>query len=225
MEVFDRIGEQIDTLGLPLFAVTLTALPRARTPVLLMLHWHGFRADPSRPPAPDGRAPRAPVPGSALQLNPAWDTLERLDEAVLDAAWRLGAWELDREERRGCNTAGAPEREVLECRQAFGEHPYGGGAGRDVVALAPDRAEMMQAAARLGYVRWKFRPVRSGVWRDTAVDDSLSGDGSREPPCPVEAKAPVGTRVSRVRYRLGRIDRIIVSRLASGGLETSEGRP
>lgn len=211
MEVFERIAEQIDTVGLPLFAVTLTALPRANTPVLLMLHWHGFRADPARTAEPQAIAPRVPVPGSALQLNPDWNALTRLDEAMLDAAWRLGAWELDREERRGCNTVGAPEREVLECRQAFGANPFGGEAGTDLVSEAPDRVEMMHAGARIGYVRWKFRPVQGGVWRDTAIDDSLSDGGGREPPCPVGAKAPVGTRVSRVRYRLGRIDRIIVA--------------
>lgn len=211
MQVYERIAEQIDALGLPLFAVTLTALPRANTPVLLMLHWHGFRADPSLARDPAGPAPRVPIPGSTLQLNPDWHAIERLDEAILEAAWCLGAWELDREERRACNTAGAPDREVLECRQAFGDSPFGGEPGHAPVAEAPDRAEMMQAGARIGYVRWQFRPVRGGVWRDTADDDSLCEDGSRTPPCPVPARAPVGTRVSRVRYRLGRNDRIIVS--------------
>jgi hypothetical protein len=206
MEVFDRIDEQIDAVGLPLFAVTMTALPRANTPVLLMLHWHGFRTDPDRIDLAAAHT-RSPVPGSALQLNPLWDGLERLDAAVLEAAWRLGAWELDREERRGCNTAGASDREVLECRQAFAGHPFGLDSDEYMLTEAPDRPEMLEMGARVGYVHWKFRPVRGGLWRDTAIDETLADDGGREPPCPVEARAAVGTRVSRVRYRLGRRDR------------------
>jgi hypothetical protein len=216
MEIFDRIAEQIDAVRLPLFAVSLTALPRANTPVLLMLHWHGFRADPAHAPgarsaeSADAPAPRRPVPGSALQMNPGWGAMAHLDQSMLDAAWRLGAWDLDREERRACATAGASEREVLECRQAFAESPFGGSEDEYMLAEAPDRSEMMEMAARVGYVRWIFRPVRGGVWRDTAADDTLAADGGRTPPCPIGVQVPVGTRVSRTRYRLGRIDRIIL---------------
>ncbi len=116
MEVFDRIAEQIDAVRLPLFAVTLTALPHANTPVLLMLHWHGFGPDPDGAGASQGPAACSPVPGSALQLNLAWNTIARLDHVMLDAAWQLGAWELDREEparlqhtgRRGARSDGMP---------------------------------------------------------------------------------------------------------------------
>jgi len=209
MEVFDRIAEQIDAVGLPLFAVTLTALPRANTPLLLMLHWHGFRADPEPAVEAANPVPQRPVPGSALQLNDYWDALTRVDELMLDAAWRLGAWELDREERGGCEAAGIGAREALECRQAFGENPFGADADDYMVAEAPDRGEMLQMGARLGYVRWQFRPVRGGVWRDTACDDTLDEIGGRRPPCPLAATAAVGPRVSRVRYRLGRIERLV----------------
>lgn len=214
MEVYERIAEQIDGLRLPLFAVSLTALPRANTPVLLMLHWHGFRADGATTRGSHEPPGRLPVPGSTLQLNADWHAMERLDEAVLEAAWRLGAWQLDREERRGCNTAGASEREALECRQAFGDSPFEGEPA--VLSEAPDRQEMMQVSARIGYVRWQFRPVRGSLWQSTALDDSLSADGSRNPPCPVRAKGHVGTRVSRVRYRLGRNDRLILPESARG---------
>ena len=43
---------------------------------------------------------------------------------MLKAAWQFGAWDSVREERRGCNTAGASERGALQCRQAFGEDPF-----------------------------------------------------------------------------------------------------
>lgn len=208
MVVLHKIADQIAGVGLPLFAVTLTAVPRANTPVLLMLHWHGFLKDAEHAARPSAAPPR-PVPGSALQLNERWDALQMLDDAMLDAAWQLGAWQLDREERRACSTVGAPEREALECQQAFGEHPFAGGI-EAVVAEAPDQHDLLRLGAAVGYVRWQFRPVRGGVWHETADDDSLAADGSREPPCPVAAQEPVGTRVSRTRYRLGRNDRIIL---------------
>jgi hypothetical protein len=200
MEVYDRIAGQIAAVGLPLFAVTLTALPRANTPVLLMLHWHGFARE-----AP-GRLP-ASVAGSALQINEHWSGLGNLDDAMLDAAWRLGAWQLEREEKGACSALGAAPHEALECRRAFGELVPGGDATLDE---APDRADMLDLAAGIGYVRWLFRPVRGGVWKDAAQDDSLSADGGREPPCPVPARAPVGSRVSHTRYRLGRLNRLVL---------------
>ena len=175
MEVFDRISEQLEAVALPLFAVTLTALPRPDTPVLLMLHWHGFRPDPGHPRPPGVPAPRVPVPGSALQLNPAWRALERLDEAMLEAAWRLGAWELEREERRACSTVGAPDRETLECRQAFGEPTFGDTPA--IVDEAPDRPDLLAAGVRLGYVRWQFRPVHHGLWGAGTEDETLTDDG------------------------------------------------
>jgi hypothetical protein len=211
MELFDKITGQIDSVRLPLFAVTLTALPRANTPVLLILHWHGSRPDADARAVGDTLVARLPVPGSALQINANWNEIAGLDGAMLDAAWQLGAWELDRDERRGCNTIGASEREALECRQAFGEDPFTGAAGTLVVAEAPDREEMLRLGARFGYIRWKFRPVRGGVWCETAEDDTLAHDGGRRLPCPVGVKAPVGTRVSRTRYHLGRVNRIILS--------------
>ena len=208
MDVIGKVAAQIATVGLPLFAVTLTAIPRANTPMLLMLHWHGFRRTPERPP-PGGTMSASPVPGSALQINERWDAMEVLDEAMLQAAWQLGAWELDREERRACSTIGASDREALECRQAFGDHPYAD-ASMQIVAEAPDRPDMMELGSRVGYVRWQFRPVHGGGWAETAEDDSLLADGRRTEPCPYGPKALVGTRTSRTRYRLGRIDKIIV---------------
>lgn len=196
----------MNTVRLPLFAVTLAALPRKNTPVLLMLHWHGFRREN---PTMMARREAKSVPCSALQINGRWTALANIDEAMLDAAWRLGAWELDRDERRACATVGASERESLECRQAFGDTLMGGDQ-EHLIAEAPDRDEMLELASRVGYVRWHFRPVRGGVWRETAQDDTLSVEGSREPPCPVRAQPPVGTRVSRARYRLGSSRRIIV---------------
>lgn len=207
MDIFNTIAGQMSAVRLPLFAVTLTALPRPDTPVLLMLHWHGFRRNETDAAKSEGRL--SAVPGSALQLNEHWRQINTLDEAMLDAAWRLGAWELDREEKRGCNTVGASEREALECRRAFGDNPMTGNE-KHLIAEAPDRPDILALGAEVGYVRWQFRPVLGGVWKKTASDDTLDADGAREPPCPVVAEAPVGTRISRTRYRLGRSRRIVI---------------
>lgn len=206
MDLFSTLAAQMEAVRLPLFSVTLTALPRRRTPLLLMLHWHGFR----REPVAGGPAALQPIPSSALQISEDLPDLEHADRLMLDAAWRLGAWELDREERRACNTVGASAREALECRQAFGDDPLGSLGETRLVAEAPDREDMMHLGARVGYVRWSFRPVRGGVWQATAQDDTLGGDGGRQPPCPVGVRPSAGPRVGRTRYRLGQIDRLIL---------------
>lgn len=200
MDILQKISGQLASVGLPLFAVTLTAVPRADTPVLLILHWHGFR----REPGASGVDLHEPVPASALQMNEHWLQLAELDGAMLEAAWRLGAWMLEREERRACSTLGVAEREALECRQAFGDNPLAPGRDDHLVAEAPDRPAMLRAGARVGYVRWSFRPVHGGVWPDCADDATLAADGSRTEPCPVGPQQPVGPRISLTRYRLGR---------------------
>jgi hypothetical protein len=212
MDVFEKIRDQADAVGLPMVAVALTAVPCANTPVLLTLHWHGFGRD--APAAGSGTrdapAPPRPVPGSALQVNEPWQFMASLDHAMLDAAWRFGAWDLVREEHRGCNTAGSSAREALACRQAFADDPFDPGSEAHLVAEAPDRLELMELGARVGYVCWQFRPIKNGLWQDAAGDDTLHGDGGRIPPCPVLAQPSVGTRVSRTHYRLGRSRRLVL---------------
>jgi hypothetical protein len=210
MDVVRTITGQIDVVGVPLFAVTLTAIPRANTPVLLILHWHGFRRKQPTGASSSSPVKRSPIPSSVFQVNEQWLDIGTLDQAMLDAAWQLGAWQLDREERRSCSWIGASQRESMECRQAFGDDPHHPGKEDHIVTEAPDRQEMMELAARIGYLRWQFRPVWGGIWRGVALDDSLSGDGGRALPCPFGIKALVGTRLSRTHYRLGRIDRIIL---------------
>lgn len=91
MDILQKISGQLASVGLPLFAVTLTAVPRADTPVLLILHWHGFR----REPGASGVDLHEPVPASALQMNEHWLQLAELDGAMLEAAWRLAPGGLD----------------------------------------------------------------------------------------------------------------------------------
>jgi hypothetical protein len=207
MDLFDKLSSQITCVGLPLFAVSLTAVPRANTPVMLMLHWHGFRKNPDRDYRLRGPQPVS-VPGSALQINEPWHTVAKLDEAMLDAAWRLGAWELERDEKRGCDHAGASDIEVGECRQAFASPPVALDEGW--VAEAPDQDELMRLGARVGYVRWLFRPVQSGIWGQSTHDDTLGERGGRSPPCPVAPREMVGPRISQTKYRLGSSTRIVI---------------
>ncbi|WP_269504484.1 diguanylate cyclase [Burkholderia sp. IMCC1007] len=209
MDLFDIVNEQMEAVRLPLYAVTVTAAARVNTPLIAILHWHGFlRETPLALPRVDLR--RRPVPGSAIQLDHRWHAIEAVDAMLLDAAWRLGAWELERVERRGCNTIGAPPGEALACRQAFGDYGSGPSAECHLIDGAPDRDELMRLAARTGYARWLFRPVKGGLWRVLdEPDDTLDADGGRQPPCPVLPRPPQ-PRARRALYRLGRIDRILM---------------
>lgn len=188
--------------GLPLMAVTLTAIPRVNTPLLLLMHWHGF-ADGSLARLRGLGVPARPVPGTGLQLNLPWQRPGELEAAILDLAWRLGAWQLERVEQRACLTLGAPVREAVECHQAFGEYaPEGSGDPQWVDA--PDRMALRRLGERLGFVRWMFRPVSGGLARDHD-DETLAEDGGRGGGCPVPPE-PMRRpwRRARVVYRLGR---------------------
>jgi hypothetical protein len=209
MDLFSAVHEQMDAVRLPLVAVTVTAARRANTPLVAILHWHGFRrASPLVLPGID--IPPRSVPSSAIQLGHAWRHIETIDEVLLDAAWRLGAWDLERVERRGCNMIGASAGEALACRQAFGDYD-GASANETLIDGAPDRGELMQIAADEGYVRWLFRPVKGGVWQALEEsDDTLGPDGGRPSPCPVLPIPRQRHGRGRTVYRLGAVHRILL---------------
>jgi hypothetical protein len=210
MDLFYMLQEQVKDVRLPLFAVTVTAPAQVNTPLVAILHWHGFRrATPLVLPGVD--IPPRPVPGSALQLDMPWQSFEAVDAMMLDAAWRFGAWDVELIARRGCNEIGASAGEALACRQAFGD--YGEDAARDsqLITDQTDRAELMQLAARKGYLRWLFRPVKGGVWRTlNDADDTLEADGGRQPPCPVQPAPRRADGRGRTVYRLGAVHRIML---------------
>jgi hypothetical protein len=190
MQLLDRIQDQQSVTGLPLVGITLAAVPCPDTPVILTLHWHGFIQE--KLAEVEGASPVAytPVPSSALQLNERWDDLICIDEATLEAAWRLGAWDVARAERPGCTRAGAADAEPMECLQAFAAQPLGVNGQPLVVCDAPDTDELLQVAARRGYLYWLFRPVSGGIWHDVADDTTLSSDGRRAGPCPFHVAPP-----------------------------------
>lgn len=214
MNVVEQIKGQMAAVKLPLYAVTLTAVPCPDTPVLLMLHWHGFRRDflyDSHDAQPVGYRS---VPASALQLNEQWDGLQTLDLAAMEAGWELGAWDVARTKRRSCMHPGADRAEAWECMQAFGNVPESMG-GRDlIVAEAPDADELLKLGASVGYVTWQFRPVCGGIWADVADDVTLNPDGTREPSCPYMPELPdmsVVDRPSRRVYRFGQSEGITLN--------------
>jgi hypothetical protein len=213
MNFFETLHEQMDTVKLPLYAVTVTAVARVNTPLVTILHWHGFRrATPLRLPGVE--IPARPVPGSALQLTEPWHRFETVEAELLDAAWRLGAWEVERIERRACTVIGASAAEALACRQAFGDygdHVDDGPADQHLIDAAPEREALMQLAARKGYLRWLFRPVKGGIWRTLdEPDDTLDADGGRPLPCPVPPKPRRPGVSGRTVYRLGAVRRILL---------------
>ncbi|KND57729.1 hypothetical protein BSCH_00867 [Candidatus Paraburkholderia schumanniana] len=210
MNFFDTLREQMDTVRLPLVAVTVTTVARVNTPLLAILHWHGFRrATPLVLQGVD--IPPRPVPASAIQFSEPWHTFEAVDAALLDAAWQLGAWEVERNERRACTVIGAPAGEALACRQAFGEYADDGPADRHLLDVAPDRLELMQLGASKGYLRWQFRPVKGGLWGELGEpDDTLETDRGRRPPCPVPPKPRRQGVPGRTVYRLGAVRSILL---------------
>ncbi|MBB3259019.1 hypothetical protein F4827_003893 [Paraburkholderia bannensis] len=210
MDLFDRLQEQIDVVRLPLFAVTVTAAARVNTPLIAILHWHGFRrATPLVLPGIE--IPPRPVPVSVVRIDAPWHNFETVDAMLLDAAWQSGAWDIERIERRGCNTIGASAAEALACRQAFGDYEGDEACNTRLLDDETDRAELMQLAARSGYLRWLFRPVKGGLWGLlNEPDDTVDPDGGRRPPCPV---LPVPRRREgrgRTVYRLGAVHRILL---------------
>lgn len=203
MELLDRIEDQVAATGLPLFAITLAAVPCADTPVILTLHWHAFIRE-KLAELPEAEAVSfTPVPSSALQLNDRWQDLETVDRAAMDAAWELGAWDVQRAEHKACMRPGAESREALECLQAFGAFPYGVNGNQVVVSDAPDADELLEVAGRRGYLMWLFRPVRGGIWGECADDATLGVDGRRAPPCPLLPIPPTCEGNRRTVYRFG----------------------
>ena len=211
MDVLEQIRGQMAAVKLPLYAVTLTAVPCPDTPVLLMLHWHAFRHDfLLDAPAAQPVGYRS-VPASALQLNNQWEDLETLDMAAMEAAWELGAWDVARIQRRSCMRPGADTSETLECLRAFGNVPEALG-GRDlVVAEAPDADELLKLGANVGYLTWQFRPVCGGIWADVADDVTLNPDGTRAPACPLLPELSPPHRPSRMVYRFGQSENITIN--------------
>ena len=135
MELLDRIEDQVAATGLPLFAITLAAVPCPDTPLILTLHWHGFIKEKLVDIDEAEAISFTPIPSSALQLNERWRDLVAVDRAAMEAAWELGAWDVQRAERPGCMRPGAESREALECLQAFGSFPFGISGGNLVVPI------------------------------------------------------------------------------------------
>ena len=212
MELLDRIETQLISNRLPLVAITVAAVPYANTPVVLTLHWHGF-VEARLAEATDANVVAyQAVPSSALQINERWDRLDDLENAVLDVAWELGSWDLARFEALPFVRPGATEQESVECMGAFGSHPIAIDGQPPIVAEVPDATDLIEAAARSGYLQWLFRPVRGGLWAEVAEDLTLEEGGYRNPPCPV---LPAPTRDARMRrarrvvYQFGRCLRIV----------------
>src|SRR5258705_7355537 len=148
MELLDRIEDQLASTRLPLFAITLAAVPCPDTPVILTLHWHGFIKEKLAELEQAETVAYTSIPSSALQLNERWQDLLTVDRAAMDAAWELGAWDVARAERPSVGRPGAESREALECLQAFGAFPFGVEGNQVVVADAPDADDLRNVAPR-----------------------------------------------------------------------------
>ena len=75
--------------------------------------------------------------------------------------------------------------------------------GNMVVADAPDADDLVELAARRGYLMWLFRPVRGGIWGEYADDATLIEDGGRKLPCPLRPIPPTCEGSRKTVYRFG----------------------
>lgn len=203
MDILEKIESQISATGLPLFAVTLAAVPCPDTPIILTLHWHAFVREKLIEDESANPVMFRPIPSSALQVNERWNHAAAVDAAAMEAAWGLGAWDVARAERPSCDRPGAQSRETLECIQAFGTFPLGMNGTPVVVSDAPDAEELRRLAAQRGYMMWLFRPVHGGIWKDYADDATLKANGTRVPPCPVAPIMPTCESPRKTVYRFG----------------------
>lgn len=203
MNLLEAISDQIEANPLPLMAITVAAVPCPDTPVILTLHWHGFIEEKIIDLEEASTVAYTPIPSSALQVNHRWKDLAVLDRAAMEAGWELGAWDVARAERVGCVRPGAQTSESIECLRAFGAFPFGLNGQQLVVSEAPDVEDLVNLAARKGYLMWMFRPVHGGIWAEYADDATLRADGTRTPPCPIDPIPPAGIGQARTVYRFG----------------------
>lgn len=203
MQLLERIEDQIAATGLPLVGVTLAAVPCPDTPVILTLHWHGFIREKLADVEGAQPVSYTPIPSSALQLNDRWNDLTTVDKATLDAAWQMGAWDVSRAEQPGCLRPGAAAAEPLQCLQAFGAYPCAINGKQLVVSDTPDCDELIQVAAQRGYLIWMFRPVSGGIWGEYSEDATLTPQGRRAGPCPLNPIPPACEGKRRTVYRFG----------------------
>ena len=128
-----------------------------------------------------------------------------LDRAIIDAGWAPGAWDVERVARPPWWRLNAPASEAVAGHRAFADYSDLPPSDDTVVVEAPDQQDLLELAARKGYVRWLFRPRKGGLWRQLdGDDDTLDADGGRTLPCPVPLQ-PDGRELRRkVLYRLGR---------------------
>jgi hypothetical protein len=196
------IEDQLVVNRLPLAGITITATPYANTPVVVNLHWHAFVE--VKLAAEGSAVAHQPVPSSALQVNSLWERFQDLENEALETAWELGASDLSRIESRPCGRPAAGIQERVDCMTAFGVSPIEINGEPVVVSEVPDAEDLVDVAARAGYVRWQFRPVWCGLWRDVAHDDTLEKGGYRNPKCPIVAESYMPGRARTVVYQLGR---------------------
>jgi hypothetical protein len=203
LDLLDCIADQMAATNKPLVAVTVAAVPCPDTPVILTLHWHGFIEERILDVEEAEPVQFSSIPSSALQVNRRWNDLALLDRAAMEAGWELGAWDVARTQRPGCGRPGAPAREALECLQAFGALPQSLGGQQMIVSDTPDAEDLVDVAARRGYLMWIFRPVHGGIWAEVADDATLHPDGRRSPPCPLLPIPPAAKGPSKTVYRFG----------------------
>jgi hypothetical protein len=134
-------------------------------------------------------------------------TLEEADYEIIHAAWRLGAWDVLRSWHPplgGNADPYAPHHGLVSLFDPSSAYTVRAGP-RGIPDGQIDVRTLVEAAARDGWISWKFRPtLRSSRvgGRVAARDTTLAIDGTRTIPCPYRHKVPV--RGERSVIPLGR---------------------
>ncbi|KIQ35449.1 hypothetical protein RT97_05065 [Variovorax paradoxus] len=212
MNILETIASHSDAMRLPLYAVTVTGVAQRADAALLSLHWHGFfRTTPLK--MPGVQLASRPVAPSMARLDLTGERSDALEHALLEAAWQLGAWDLERVQRPAWWRLGVPAIEVTEALRAFGHVDDQAHPNEHAPEAVPDREDMLREAGRRGYVRWLFRPRKCGIWSMVSDDwdDTLDSSGGRSLPCPVVPLAMIEPMRQRTVYRLGRASKWLLS--------------
>ena len=186
MELLERIEQQMAATQLPLFAITVAAVPCPDTPVILTLHWHAFVRERLADVEGAQTVSYKPVPSSALQLNERWEDVLTVDRAAMAAGMGAG--------RVGCCARGASF--VCASRRAV-ERSAGMSAGLRRVSVRRGRQSSRRVRCT-GYRRVGQRrcapwlsdvDVPSRAWRHLERlrrrCNAAWPTARREPPCPL----------------------------------------
>jgi hypothetical protein len=194
--------------GAPIRTVSISAPMSSRVGVMV-LRW-GMADEPYTPTKLGVKVGGASSPPDTVL------EVEASESEILDAAWRLGAWDVARYRIAPLPPAEDPMEPKWGITADFCGCPYefptiGGEVHPGAVKTFRARG-LIRAAAGAGYQSWRFKPVAyaSRVYKPGWIkaDASLAADGTRDGRCPLKPfpadREPPHGETYMSLYELGR---------------------